>query len=33
MPSKRESKNRLDKSKSDSEEQYKELTIKSLPFF
>jgi len=32
MLSERESKNRLDKSKRDSEEQYKELTIKSLPF-
>ena len=33
MLSERESKNRLEKSKRESEEQYKELTIKSMPFF
>jgi len=33
MLSERESKNCFDKSERGSEEQYKELTIKSLPFF
>ena len=33
MLSERESKNRLEKSKRESEEQDKELTIKSMPFF